>query len=81
MNFYSYILKSSKDGKYYYGSTKNIESRLKKHNNGEVRSTKSRIPLTLHFFETFSTRSEAYKREQFYKSIEGYNWLKSMQII
>lgn len=26
--FYSYILKSEKDGKYYYGSTENLKMRL-----------------------------------------------------
>jgi putative endonuclease len=81
MNYFSYILFSEKDKRYYYGSTNNIANRLKRHNKGEVKSTKNRIPLTLHFSESFSNRSEAYKREQFYKSIDGYNWLKQNKII
>jgi putative endonuclease len=81
MNYFSYILFRKKDKRYYYGSTNNIVNRLKRHNKGEVKSTKNRIPLTLHFSESFSNRSEAYKREQFYKSIDGYNWLKQNKII
>ena len=79
--FFSYILKSLKDGRYYYGSTKEIETRLKKHNKGDVKSTKNRRPLVLHYFEEFGTRSEAFKREQFYKSIAGYVFLKENSII
>lgn len=79
--YYAYILRSEKDGKHYYGSTVNIENRLAKHNKGDVRATKGRRPLVLHYIEEFKTRSEAYKREQFFKTIEGYNWLKQAQII
>ena len=74
--FYSYIIKSLKDGKYYHGSTNNIASRLLKHNKGDVKSTKNRRPFEMHFFEIHQTRSEAFKREMFYKSIEGYQYLK-----
>ena len=79
--FCVYILKSEKDGKHYYGSSGDINERLNYHNAGKVRSTKSRIPLKLHYIETFDTRSEAVKREYFFKSIDGYNWLKQNKII
>ena len=79
--FFSYILLSEKDGKYYYGSTSNLENRLKTHNNGKVKSTKGRRPLRIHFFEKFTNRSDAVKREHFYKSIDGYLWLKESNIL
>lgn len=79
--FYSYILKSLKDGKHYYGSCENLEKRLNRHNSGQVRSTKGRIPFVIVFSEKFETRSEAFKREYFYKSIDGYKFLKSKNII
>jgi len=79
--FYAYILKSLKDGKYYYGSTKNLEERLKIHNQGKVKLTKGRRPLVIHYFESFNSRSEAKKREYFFKTIDGYNWLKNQNII
>jgi putative endonuclease len=74
-------VKSSKDGKYYYGHASDLEKRLKEHNRGKVRSTKGRIPFELHYYEKFGTKTEAAKREYYYKSIDGYNWLKSMGII
>jgi len=79
--FYSYILRSEKDHKYYYGSAKDIHKRLEMHNKGKVRSTKSRRPFKLHFYEIFETKSKAMKREYFYKSISGYNWLRENNII
>ena len=79
--FCAYILQSEKDGKHYYGSTGNLEQRLKAHNAGKVRSTKHRRPFKLIYFEQFPTKAEALKRERFFKSIDGYNWLKSQGII
>ncbi|CAN5440621.1 hypothetical protein BH11BAC1_BH11BAC1_23890 [soil metagenome] len=78
--YFAYVLKSLKDNRFYYGSCENIEVRLKSHNAGKVRSTKARRPLTLHYSEIFETRTEARKRELFFKSIDGYNWLKSSGI-
>ncbi|HCN83782.1 MAG TPA: nuclease [Sphingobacteriaceae bacterium] len=78
--YFSYILKSEKDGKYYYGSTENLEKRLIKHNRGDVKATKGRRPFMVHFFEEHETRSLSYKRELFYKSIEGYRFLKEKGI-
>jgi len=81
MIYYSYILKSSKDNRYYYGSTGDIEKRLLKHNSGQVRSTKGRRPFVLHYFEEHISRSLAYQREMFYKSVNGYIYLKEKGII
>jgi len=77
----AYILRSLKDNRYYYGSTEDLEKRLKYHNSGKVRSTKSRRPLVLHYCEEFSTKTEAAKRELFFKSVPGNIWLKAHGII
>jgi len=66
---------------FYYGSTKDLDKRLSEHNRGKVRYTKGRRPWNLHYFEEFENRSDAFKREQFFKTIEGYNYLKSRNII
>jgi len=79
--FYAYILKSQKDNTHYYGSSSNLETRLKTHNQGKVRYTKGRRPWILIYFEEYKSRSEAFKRERFFKSIDGYNWLKEKKII
>lgn len=79
--FYTYILKSEKDCTYYYGHTTNLKSRLKAHNSGKSKYTKSKRPWSIHYYEIFDSKSEAYRRELFFKSIDGYNWLKSNAII
>ena len=78
--YFAYILKSLKDSKYYYGSCENLDDRLKIHNSGKVRSTKSRLPFIVHYFEEYSIRAEAQKREYFFKTIDGYKWLKENEI-
>ena len=77
MNYSTYILKSEITGKHYYGHTADLAKRLKNHNAKKVRSTKAYVPWVVHYYETFNTKSEAYKRELFFKSIDGYKWLKS----
>jgi len=79
--FYTYILKSIKDHSYYYGSTKDIIARLKEHNGGKVKYTKGHKPYILHYVEEYDSKREALKREQFFKSIEGYKWLRENKII
>jgi putative endonuclease len=79
--FHTYILKSQKDGGYYFGHTSNLTERLKKHNNGQVKSTKRRRPLIIHYSEIFETKSEAFQREQFFKSFDGRKWLINNSII
>ncbi|WP_426670485.1 GIY-YIG nuclease family protein [Mucilaginibacter sp. McL0603] len=79
--YYSYILKSLKDNKYYYGSTVDVTKRLIRHNKGQVPSTKYRRPFVIHFVEEHLDRSLAVQRERFYKSIDGYKFLKGKNII
>ena len=79
--FFVYILKSIKDGKYYYGHTDNLVKRLDYHNKGKVKSTKSRVPFIVHYTERFDIKSEAFKREMFFKTMAGYRFLKSNGII
>ena len=79
--FFTYILKSLKDGSHYYGHSKDVDVRLKSHNTGKVRSTKSKRPWKIRFVEIFDTKSDAYKREMFFKTIDGYNYLKDKEII
>jgi putative endonuclease len=69
--FYVYILKSKSDDRYYIGQTSNLRERVSKHNRGQVKSTKSRIPLDLIYFEEFKTRREAMHREWYLKSKDG----------
>ncbi|MFN4316065.1 MAG: GIY-YIG nuclease family protein [Chitinophagaceae bacterium] len=46
--FVNYILRSEKDGGYYFGHCSDLGKRLQQHNNGKVRSTKSKVRLVVH---------------------------------
>ena len=69
--FSAYVLQSQNNGSYYIGSTGNIEERIKKHNNGQSRYTKSKIPWKIVYMEEYKTRSEAKKREYYLKSLKS----------
>jgi putative endonuclease len=81
MKCFAYILKSEYDGTYYYGSTQNLNERLKIHNLGKSSYTKGKRPWRIHYYEEFARRSEAIRREKFFKSMEGYIFLKGRNII
>ncbi len=78
---YTYILKSLTQDRYYYGSTSDLNRRIKEHNSGRVKSTKARRPWKLHYYEAYRTRSEAQRRERYFKKRSGYRWLKGQAII
>ena len=63
VHFYIYILESIATGRWYIGSTQDVDSRLQYHNSGRVRSSKPYRPYRLIYTESFLTRSEAVKRE------------------
>ena len=63
MSYYVYILESLKDKTYYVGSTPNLKSILKRHNEGRVSYTKPRRPWKLVYTEDHPDRSSAAKRE------------------
>lgn len=52
------------DGSYYTGWTNDLEKRINMHNSGRGgKYTRSRNPVTLVYFEEFSTKEEAQIRE------------------
>lgn len=60
---YTYILQCA-DGTYYCGWTNNLDRRLKTHNEGKgAKYTRSRRPVALVYYEAFSTKEEAMRRE------------------
>ncbi|OGW85435.1 MAG: hypothetical protein A3C35_01050 [Omnitrophica bacterium RIFCSPHIGHO2_02_FULL_46_11] len=76
--YYVYVLKSLKTNRYYIGSTKDIDRRLKEHQSGFSRYTKSRGPWELIYKEEKVTLNEAEKREQFFKTGDGRRVLKKI---
>ena len=81
MTYYTYIIKSDKTGNYYFGHCQNLSERLQRHNSANVKSTKGRRPWTLYYYEEYATKSDAYQREQFFKSFEGRRWLYEKGIL
>lgn len=65
--FYTYVLKSLRDGNLYVGSTKDLKLRLVKHNSGLVKSTKFRAPFKLIYYEAYLCEKDARLREQHLK--------------
>ncbi len=63
-----YILRSEKNGRYYVGSTNNLDRRLGEHERGEEKATKYIRPLKLVYSEEFDTLLEARRRERKIKS-------------
>lgn len=79
--FVAYMLRSLKDGSHYYGATSSLLKRIREHNGGKVRYTRGHRPYELLYSETFASKTEALKRERFFKSIEVYRWLRANGII
>jgi putative endonuclease len=76
--FYTYALISAKNGKFYFGHTKNLERRILEHN---TKGEKKRFacvngPWELIFSEEFNTRSEAMKYEKFLKNGRGREYIR-----
>ena len=75
--FYTYVLRSLKDNHLYIGYTSDIQRRLSEHNSGLTKSTKSRIPFELLFYEEFESRGDAMLWEKFLKTGIGKDYINS----
>ncbi len=72
LNYHVYLIRSETDpSKYYKGYTKDVVSRLGKHNRGEVRSTAAGRPWVLQTFISFDLKDKALKFERYLKSHSG----------
>ncbi|MFH1461077.1 MAG: GIY-YIG nuclease family protein [Patescibacteria group bacterium] len=69
--YYCYILLSSKFHKFYFGSTNDLKTRYRLHNEGKVKSTRSFIPWKLVWYAAFQTEKEARNFEQYLKTGSG----------
>jgi putative endonuclease len=77
--FIVYLIYSSQYQKSYVGYTSDIEKRLYEHNNSELKSyTKSFRPWVLIYAEEYPTKSEAIKREKYFKTGVGRDKIKSL---
>ncbi len=77
MNYFVYVIQSSKDSRLYVGLSKNPQLRLKDHNFGRVFSTKGFRPWKIVYIEEVLNRVKAREREKYLKSGVGKEFLKS----
>lgn len=65
-----YILRCT-DGTYYIGCTSNLNERLKRHENGYVNYTKTRLPVEVVTTINFQDKYKAFFFEKYLKSGSG----------
>jgi len=75
--FFTYVLQSKADGKFYTCFTSDLERRLNDHNSGKVYSTKKRIPLELVCFEFCLNIDDAIHREKYLKTTYGKRYIRN----
>ena len=75
--FYTYVIESKKDHKWYTGSTNDLRKRFNDHNHGRIKSTKNRSPFKLIYYEACMNEGDARAREKYLKSGMGKRYLKN----
>jgi putative endonuclease len=74
--YFVYVLSSEGRQYWYVGLTNNLERRIRQHQNGKERTTRSYRPFRLVHSESYITRQAARNREKYLKSGVGREWLK-----
>ena len=74
--YYTYIIQSQKNDRFYIGSCHDIDIRIERHNAGATPSTKSGRRWKLVYSESFQTNSEALKREREIKSKKSRKYIE-----
>ena len=62
-NYFTYIIVSKKNKRWYYGHSNDLERRIIEHNSGQNKSTKNKGPWELIFKKAFNRKLEANKFE------------------
>lgn len=74
--FYTYIVECA-DHSFYTGWTNNLKKRIATHNAGKgAKYTRYRLPVTLVYFETYSDKQAAMRREYAIKQMTRQQKLK-----
>jgi len=78
MTYVVYAIKSQARQLIYVGLTSNLKRRLDEHNSGKNRSTKPYRPFEILYTEECVDRIEARKKEKYFKSGAGREFLKKL---
>lgn len=69
-SWFTYIVQCQ-DQSFYTGLTNDLQKRLQKHNSGQGSAyTRARLPVTLIYYETFTTHRQAAQREVAIKKLK-----------
>ncbi|MFQ5811055.1 MAG: GIY-YIG nuclease family protein [Armatimonadota bacterium] len=71
MPFFVYALRSESTGRFYIGTTNDVQRRLAQHQAGQSKATRGRGPWRLVHTEQYETLREARKREHYLKHSPG----------
>lgn len=75
--YYTYVLLSKKDKRWYTGCTNDLRKRFKEHNQDKNFSTKGRGPFVIIYCEMCINKNDAYAREKYLKTGMGKRYLKN----
>ncbi|OGL73758.1 hypothetical protein A3C96_03090 [Candidatus Uhrbacteria bacterium RIFCSPHIGHO2_02_FULL_60_10] len=70
--YFTYIIRSGLDGRYYYGSASDVHARLAAHNSGSSAYTKKFRPWYLVWFGAFGSKQKAEEFERYLKCGFGH---------
>ena len=76
-NYYTYIIESITNQRWYIGHTNDIDRRLSEHNSGQNKSTKGKGPWKLIFLRTFDNNLDANKFELKLKKLRNKKFIKT----
>lgn len=68
---YAVYIIECRDRKFYIGFSQDLNKRLQAHQNGEVKFTKSRLPIELVHVSFFEDKMKAYDFERYLKTGSG----------
>jgi len=73
-----YILQSTRDKRFYIGSTSNLKSRIRHHNGGFTPSTKRFGEMRLVFSQEYAILSQARHIEQRLKKLKRHDYIEKI---
>jgi putative endonuclease len=76
--YYTYAISSINRNYIYVGISDNTDRRIKSHNKGHNKTTKSYCPFKTILIEEYNTRMDARRREKYLKSGCGKEFLRAL---
>ncbi len=75
--FYTYVLQSLKDHRFYTGISNDLKKRVEQHNKGLVYATTKRRPFRLIYYEACLHEDDSKVRETYLKSGMGKRYIRN----